>query len=323
MPMLSRRTLLCGVGAVTALTAWPSAARGIVVGEAMRDVVSPDATLDTIYEGGRWLEGPAWDRRHGALVFSDVKANRILRAEAGRRPMPWRDPSNNANGNVFDREGRLVTCEHLGRRVVRQEHDGRMTVLADRFGGRRLNSPNDLAVARDGAIWFTDPVFGITVPEEGERAEPEQPGRFVYRIDPGGAVTMVSDAFDQPNGIAFSPDGRTLYVSETGAGLNPEGPREIIAFDVVDGVRLAGRRRFARLDSGIPDGLAVDAGGRLYAATAQGAAVWSPQGEHLGHIATPATCGNIVFGGPDGRRLFLCATDKVHAIDLKVTGWWR
>lgn len=316
--LLSRRGLLVAGATTLAVPSW---ARGIVSGEEMAAIVDPDAALHTVHAGGRWVEGPAWDRRRGALVFSDVKRNAMLRIESGGRPAVWRDPSNNANGNAFDREGRLVTCEHLTRRVVRQEADGRMTVLADRFEGRALNSPNDAIVAADGAIWFTDPVFGITVPDEGLRAEPEQRGRFVFRIDPSGTLAVASDGFDQPNGLVFSPDGRTLYVSETGAALNPEGPREIHAFDVIDGRRLARQRVFARLDQGIADGLTVDHDGRLYAATAQGAAVWTPGGERLGTIATPATCGNLAFGGADGRRLFLCATDMVHAIDLKTKGW--
>lgn len=315
-----RRTVLAGAGIALGTGAVPGLAADITVPATMRDIVDPDTRMVTLYGDGRWLEGPAWDRRAGRLVFSDVKRNRIMALDDDGA-VPWRDPSNNANGNAFDREGRLVTCEHLGRRVVRQEHDGRLTVLADRYGSKRLNSPNDLAIAPDGAIWFTDPVFGITVPEEGERAEPEQSGRFVYRIDPGGGLTVVADGFDQPNGIAFSPDARTLYVSETGAALNSEGPREIRAFDVIDGRTLARPRVLARLRRGIPDGLAVDRAGRIFAATAAGAQVWTPDGQWQGMIPTPRTCGNIAFGGRDGRRLFLCAADALHAIDLKTGGW--
>ncbi|MBB4155737.1 sugar lactone lactonase YvrE [Sphingomonas jinjuensis] len=155
----------------------------------------------------------------------------------------------------------------------------------------------------------------------GLPAEPEQRGRFVLRIDPAGALGVVADGFDQPNGIVFSPDGRTLYVSDTGGALNPEGPREIRAFDVIDGVRLARERHFATLDHGIPDGLTVDNERRVYAATADGAAIWSPAGEPLGIIPTPVTCGNLAFGGRDGRTLFLCATDRVFAIDTMARGW--
>ena len=315
-----RRSLVLGAGA--ALVTISTAAHGrsrVTVPDAA--IVGPDSKLKVVHAGGRWMEGPVWDRRLGRLVCSDVKSNIILAIAAGGNATLLRNPSNNANGNGFDRSGRLISCEHLTRRVVRQEPDGRITVLADRHDGKRLNSPNDLAVAKDGAIWFTDPVFGITVPDEGLPAEPEQRGRFVYRLDPTGALTIVSDSFDQPNGIVFSPDGRTLYVSDTGAALNGEGPREIRAFDVVDGVRLTRERRFARLDHGIPDGLTIDAAGRLYAATADGAAIWSPAGEPLGLIATPVTCGNLAFGGRDGRTLFLCAGERIFSIDTNARGW--
>ncbi|MDX7952677.1 SMP-30/gluconolactonase/LRE family protein [Lichenihabitans sp. Uapishka_5] len=207
--------------------------------------------------------------------------------------------------------------------MVRQEPDGGLTVLADRFNGKRLNSPNDLVVARDGAIWFTDPTYGLVQPEEGRQAAPELPGRYVFRLDPGGGLAVVADGFAQPNGLAFSPDERVLYVSDTGGALNPEGTREIRAF-AVDGGRLTGERLFARLPSGVPDGLKTDADGRLYAATDQGARVWAQDGTPLGLIATPATCGNLAFGGPDGRRLYLCNGSSIHSIPLKVRGAaWR
>ncbi len=312
----SRRSMILGAGAMLALAASPAWA-GLLADK----ILGPDARLTTVYSGGRWMEGPAWDRRAGRLVCSDVKSNMILSIAPGQAPVPLRDPSNNANGNAFDREGRLVSCEHLTRRVVRQEKDGRVTVLADRHQGRRLNAPNDLVVAADGAIWFTDPVFGITIADEGLPAEPEQHGRFVYRIDPVGGLSVVADGFDQPNGIVFAPDGRTLYVTDTGGALNAEGPREIRAFDVVDGVRLVRERRFAKIDHGIPDGLTVDTQGRVYAATANGATIWSPAGEPVGVIPTPVTCGNLEFGGRDGRTLFLCATDRVFAIDTQAKGW--
>ncbi len=312
-----RRSVIAGAAAAIGAVACPVPARAVRAG-----IVDPGARLATILSGGRWMEGPAWDRRLGRLVCSDVKGNVILAiAPGGGDPIRLRDPANNANGNAFDREGRLVSCEHLTRRVVRQEKDGRITVLAATHAGRRLNSPNDLAIAADGSIWFTDPIFGITQPDEGLPAEPEQAGRCVYRIDPGGSLGIVTDALDQPNGIAFSPDGRTLYVSDAGAALNGEGPRAIHAFDVVDGRRLARGRRFARLDHGIPDGLAVDTAGRVYAATADGAAIWSVGGEPLATIPTPVTCGNLAFGGRDGRTLFLCAGDRVFSIRTTARGW--
>lgn len=301
----------------TTNTALP--APSVLSGDRIGEIVASDARLVEVHRGGRWCEGPAWDRRRDALVFSDVRANRMLRLDADQRIETLRDPSNNANGNAFDDEGRLVTCEHLGRRVVRQEHDGSLTVLADRYQGKRLNSPNDVIVARDGAVWFTDPIFGIVQPEEGRLAESEQAGRFVFRLAPGDELRVVSDTFEQPNGLALSPDERTLYVSDTSSPGNVEGKHEIRAFDVRDG-RLSNERVFATVPSGVPDGLKVDTAGRVYAATDRGATIRDASGELIGHIATPATCGNLAFGGSDGRRLYLCNGSSIHAIDVLTRG---
>lgn len=200
--------------------------RARVRGE-LTDILSPQARVRQVYDGGRWCEGPAWDRRTRSLVFSDVRMNRIMRLEEGGAARAVRDPSGFANGNAFDAAGRLVTCEHLGRRVVRQETDGRITILADRFEGCRLNSPNDLAIARDGGIWFTDPTFGIEQPEEGRQAASEQHGRFVFRIDPDGSLAKVAGGFEQPNGIAFSPTSASCTSATPAArrGMTRAGAR--------------------------------------------------------------------------------------------------
>ena len=283
-------------------------------------VVDPQARLATLYAGGRWCEGPCYAPRLGGLVFSDVRANRmwVIGDDGGVRP--FRDPSDNANGNALDAAGRLVTCEHRNRRVVRAGADGALTVLADRYDGRPLNSPNDAAPAPDGAIWFTDPVFGISMPDEGIVREPAQTARRVYRIDPDGTLTGQTDALDQPNGLAFSPDGRTLYVSDAGASLNPEGARAIVAFPVENGRSLGTPRTFATLEAGVPDGLTVDADGRVYAACGDGVRIFTPAGKPLGRIATATDAANVTFGGPDGRRLFIASGPAIHAIDLKVRG---
>lgn len=291
---------------------------------AFATLVDPAAIVETLYSEGRWCEGPVWSPADGGLVFSDVRANRLMCLHADRSVDVVRDPSNNGNGNAIDRQGRLLTCEHRGRAVVRREADGRRVTLADRFEGRRLNSPNDLAVAVDGAVWFTDPVFGLTQPDEGLQAEPEQKFRHVFRLAADGRLTVASDTFDQPNGIAFSPDFRTLYVSEAGASLDPDGGgREIRAFDVLDDGTLRRERLFARLDTGLPDGLAIDERGSVYAATMDGIRVWSADGEPLGLIRTAGTCGNVAFGGADGRTLFICSGKHIHALPMRVRGAGR
>lgn len=314
-----RRRDLLGVG--IAALALPAAAAQVLRADDPRFalVVDPGTRLETLYRDGRWCEGPCFAAHLGGLVFSDVRSNRMLVAGADGAVRSFRDPSDNANGNVLDAQGRLVTCEHRGRRVVRREPDGAITVLADSYAGKPLNSPNDAVLGPDRAIWFTDPVFGITVPDEGVMAEPVQGACRVYRIDPSGAVQAMTDAVGQPNGIAFSPDGRVLYVSDTGAGLmNAEGARAILAFAVDGNGRLSEPRTFAEVEAGVPDGLAVDADGRVYAACLDGVRVFDPDGRMLGRIATATNASNLAFGGPDGRRLFITAGRAVHAIDLKV-----
>jgi len=324
MPTIRRRALLAGAGAALALTAWPAAAAPIVRVDdpRLRDVLDPGAPLRTLYAGGRWCEGLCYAGHLGGLIVSDVRANRMIRIDDDGSTHVFRDPSNNANGNTLDGEGRLVTCEHRGRRVVRREPDGTKIVLADAFAGRRLNSPNDAVVAADGAVWFTDPVFGITQPEEGILAEPEQGARRVYRVTapgtPAAKVEAMTDALDQPNGLAFAPDGRTLYVSESGASLNPEAGRAVMAFSVGADGRLGPPRTFAPIEAGVPDGLKVDGAGRVYAACGDGIRIFAPDGTPLGRIATPTPAANLAFGGSDGRRLFVAAGHAILAIDLRV-----
>lgn len=324
MAEMGRRLFVGGTGAVLALGTQSASAVPVVRTDDPRfsAVVDPDARLRTVFTGGRWCEGPCFARDLGGLVFSDVRANRMMVIGEDDEVRTFRDPSNNANGNVLDGQGRLVTCEHRGRRVVRRETDGRLTVLAEAFDGKPLNSPNDAALGPDGTIWFTDPVFGITVPDEGIMAEPAQSARRVYRIDPSGQVQAMTEAMGQPNGIVFSPDGRTLYVTETSAALtNSEGARTILAFSVTGSRTLPPPRVFATLDEGVADGLDVDEAGRLYAACFDGVRVFDPGGTLLGRIATATAAANLAFGGPDGRRLLICAGSTVHAIDLKVRGF--
>lgn len=282
-------------------------------------VLAPGASVRTLYADGEWCEGPVWVPALNSLVFSDVRRNRMIRIPDGGAPVIFRDPSENANGNTLDAQGRLITCQHRTGRVVRQEADGSFTVLAERFRDGRLNSPNDVVVAGDGAIWFTDPTYGITQASEGVPRASEQAGSFVYRRAPDGTLSPVATDFHQPNGLAFSPDGRVLYVAETGKAQDGSMPRTIRAFDVADG-RLGNGRVFARLEAGVPDGLKTDTDGRVYAGTGEGVRIWNPDGTFLGLIPTEGPCANIAFGGPDGRRLTICAGPKVLAVETRVRG---
>lgn len=323
MRRIRRRLFLSGAGAALASATYPATAAPVVRADDPRldAVLDPDTPLRTLITGGRWYEGPCFASELGGLIVSDVRANRMLVVGADGTARTFRDPSNNANGNTLDAEGRLVTCEHRGRRVVRREADGRLTVLADSYDGKPLNSPNDAVLGPDGAIWFTDPIYGITVPDEGLMAEPAQAARRVYRIDPSGGIAAMTEAADQPNGIAFSPNGRILYVSDTGAALkNPEGARAILAFSVTGSGKLPAPRIFATVEAGVADGLGVDEAGRVYAACFDGVRVFDPEGTLLGRIATATDAANLAFGGPNGRRLYICAGRTVHAIDLKVRG---
>lgn len=285
--------------------------------EDLSAVLDPSATVETLYDEGEWCEGPVWAPSLGGLIFSDVRRNRMMLIREGGRAEVFREPSNNANGNATDTEGRLVTCEHRTSRIVRRETDGAITVLADRYDGGRLNAPNDVVVARDGAIWFTDPTYGIDQAEEGKPRPTEQKGRFVFRLAPDGTLAVATDRFVQPNGLAFSPEERVLYICESGTREGATG--EIRAFDVAGG-QLSNERVFAAVPKGVPDGVKVDTEGRVYAGTGDGVRIWSAEGRAVGHIPTEGPCANLAFGGPDGRRLFLCAGKRVLAVETKVRG---
>lgn len=319
--ILDRRGLLAGA-LLAALPGFPRGDSADLIAESdeFASIVDPAARIEALYQGGLWCEGPVWVPRLDGLVFSDVRNNRMLLLREGRPAEIFREPSANANGNALDARGRLITCEHRNRRVVRQEPDGSFTVLADRHLGRRLNSPNDVAVTRDGAIWFTDPTYGIDSSEEGIASPSEQTGRFVYRLDPSGRFAVAADGFVQPNGLAFSPNEETLYISDTESAMTPAGRREIRAFAVAGDGRLSKERVFATLEHGVPDGLALDEAGRLYAGVEGGVRIWRPDSQPVGRIAIPGPCANLAFGGRDGRRLYLCCGARVFGVTLKVRG---
>lgn len=291
-------------------------ARIAVLDERFREVLGTDSRVLLLFDGSRWSEGPAWWPRENCLIWSDLEGCRILRWSEQEGVSVLREPSFFANGNTVDAEGCLLHCEHGRRCISRTGLDGEVVVLADRYEGRRLNSPNDLAVAPDGAIWFSDPTFGISNPDQGYPAEPELLHRSVYRFDPADGTLLRAADFDQPNGLAFSPDGLTLYISDTSRPKREGGTHGIYAFDVEDGRTLLNRRLFLEIEPGIPDGFCVDARGWVYSSSGIGVQVFSAAGEPLAVIPTPQTCSNCTFGGADGSRLFITADENLHAVDL-------
>lgn len=281
-----------------------------------------NAAVERLYTGCRWSEGPVWIGDGRFLLWSDIPNNRILKWEEETAAVSvFRKPSNNANGNTRDREGRLVTCEHLTRRVTRTEHDGTITVICQRFEGKPLNSPNDVVVKSDGSVWFTDPTFGILGNYEGDRAAPELPTN-VYRVDARtGRAAVVAGDINGPNGIAFSPDERRLYIVESRAR-----PRAIRVYDVVDdGTRLANERLFGEIGEGTPDGFRCDVEGNLWcgwgmSAVLNGVAVFDPDGTMIGRISLPERCANLCFGGVKRNRLFMAAGQSLYALYVNTEG---
>ncbi|MGB8817764.1 MAG: SMP-30/gluconolactonase/LRE family protein [Rhizobiaceae bacterium] len=271
--------------------------------------------VERLWTGGRWLEGPAWFAAGRYLVFSDIPNNRLMRFdETDGSVSEFRKPSNNCNGNTVDGLGRLVTCEHLARRVTRTEHDGTMTVIADSYNGKRLNSPNDVVVRSDGTIWFTDPDYGIGTDYEGDRAAMEQDGCHVYCADPAsGALSRVIDHMDKPNGLAFSPDEKTLYVADTGK------PRNMRKF-AVDGLTLADQGEFAKCTAGGFDGFRVDQRGTVWSSAADGVHCIDPDGTLIGKIHIPELVSNVTFGGPKRNRLFITARQSLYSVFVVANG---
>jgi gluconolactonase len=286
-----------------------------------RHLIVPSSGLEELYSDCRWAEGPVWFSDLQCLIWSDIPNQRMLRWVKDGGVSVFRTPSNFTNGNTRDRQGRLVSCEHGGRRVTRTEIDGSITVLAESYEGKRLNSPNDVVVRSDGSVWFTDPTYGIKSDYEGFRAEPEQATRNVYRLDPEtGEIDAVVTDFGQPNGIAFSPDEKILYVADSSSSHDPSAPRHIRAFDVVDGRQLKNSRVFCDIDNGLADGFRVDVAGNVWTSAGDGVHCFGPDGKLLGKILLPQTAANLTFGGPRRNQLFITATKSLYAIFLATTG---
>lgn len=283
--------------------------------------VMGNAPVEKIATGFRWVEGPVWIGDAGCLLFSDIPNNRIMRWIDGIGVSVYREPSNFSNGHTRDRQGRLISCEHGSRRVTRTEHDGKITVLADQYDGKRLNSPNDVVVKSDGSLWFTDPHYGIMTDYEGYRAEQELPCN-VYRIDPtSGALEVMIGDFACPNGLCFSPDETSLYVADTGLIFDADADRHIRRFEVAgDGKSLSGGGIFYRTDVGCADGFRADQDGNIWTSAGDGVHCVDPEGALLGKVLIPETVSNVCFGGRAKARLFMTGTTSVYSVFLNRNG---
>jgi gluconolactonase len=333
---MNRRDFLAAGSALAALSALPRATAEWELAQRYPDprvkAIDPsfskyrvsNARVERIASGLRWAEGPVWFGDGRYLLWSDIPNNRIMRwDEATETVSVFRQPSNFANGNTRDRQGRLLTCEHLTRRITRTEYDGTITVIADHFDGKRLNSPNDIVCKSDGSIWFTDPPFGILGNYEGEKAEPELPTN-VYRWDPAShQLAVVAGDINRPNGLAFSPDESKLYIIESGSI-----PRVIRAYDVVEnGTKLAGMRALITAeDKGTPDGMRLDVDGNLWCGWGQGTQeldgvmIFNSEGKLIGRIDLPERCANLCFGGLHRNRLFMASSTSVYSLFVNTQG---
>ncbi len=291
--------------------------------ERFRRSIKLGETVDQIWTGGRWTEGPVYSAAYRSLVWSDIPNDRRLRwDELTGSVGDFRSGQGcYTNGSTLDREGRIVACEHGTRSVTRIEHDGSVTTLASHFDGKRFNSPNDVVVRSDGSIWFTDPAYGIESDYEGFQAEPELDGEHVYRLDPGtGSLTQVTDDFACPNGLAFSLDEQTLYIADSGGTRYASGEHHIRKFAVTSDGTLTGGEVFAECEDGVFDGFRIDTRDRIWTSARDGVHCIHPDGTLIGKIFVPEKVSNVCFGGPKRNRLFITASRSVYTVLLCSTG---
>lgn len=287
-----------------------------IVDPAFRALILPNVHADLLWTGGRWLEGPVYVPAARHLLFSDIPNNRVLRYdEVAETVAIFEAPSNFSNGHTLDPEGRVVSCEHQTRRVTRREHDGSLTVIADTFEGKKLNSPNDVIVDSRGSVWFTDPSYGISTPYEGALADSEIGSRNVYRRDPDGTLVPVITDLVQPNGLALSRDERILYVADSGST-----PSRLIAYTLDDKRRPQNGRVISEYSNGIYDGFRIDAKGHIWTSAGDGVHCLDADGKLIGKILIPETVSNLCFGGPSRNRLYITATRSLYAVFVNTTG---
>jgi gluconolactonase len=343
MPSTRRSFLAAASGSLAATTAF--AQRDYSGKTPVRypepDVISLDKRFDRIkignspilrlYTGCLWAEGPAWNGVGRYLVWSDIPNDVQMRwIQDDGHVSIMRRPAGNSNGNTFDYEGRQISFEHGNRRVVRYEYDGSITVLADKYQGKRLNAPNDGVVAPDGAVWFTDPGYGALMDYEGNKG-PLEIKEAVYRIDKSGQITMVTDEIYKPNGLCFSPDYKKVYIAETGSTHYPNAPKNIKVWDVVDGKTLRNGREFCSMalagkGTGIADGIRADREGNIWASAGwvgdgyDGVHIFAPDGQRIGQIKLPEICSNVCFGGTKRNRLFMTGSQSIYAVYVEAIG---
>jgi gluconolactonase len=283
-------------------------------------LINEKVKVERLHTGMLWAEGPVYFAENECLLWSDIPNSRMLRWSEREGVSDFRKPANFSNGNTRDRQGRLVTCEHGGRRVTRTESDGKITVLADSYQGKKLNSPNDVVVKSDNTIWFTDPPYGILTDYEGHKADMEQSGCHVYCLDTSGKLRIVADDFDKPNGIAFSPDESLLYVSDTGYSHNPAGAHHIRVFSVAPDNSLSKGSVFAEISPGLADGFRLDNEGNIWTSAWDGVHCYSPFGQLMGKILIPEKVANLCFGGPQRDCLFITATTSLYSVRVACQG---